>query len=220
MWRVEDTLAPFIMGSVVAVVLMGSPATAQQGSAAPAPEGITPGTIGKFLGGAALGLGVHESAHVITSAAFGAGPGLKSVHFGPLPFFAITHHPQTPGREFTISSAGFWAQHLGTEILLRRHPHLRGERAPVLKGILAFNVLTSIGYAGAAFARVGPPERDTNGMARTARTPEPAVGALVMAPALLDGWRYLQPQARWVRWASRAIKIADVVLVLRASRTP
>ncbi len=209
---------PAVAAFAIVVLSMGSPATAQQPVAAAPRGGTTPGTIGKFLGGAALGLGIHESAHVLSSAAFGAGPGLKSVHFGPLPFFAITHHAETSAREFTISSAGFWTQHLGSELLLRRRPRLRAERAPLLKGVLAFNVLTSTGYAITAFARAGPPERDTKGIARSARVREPVIGALVIAPALLDGWRYLRPQARWARWASRAVKIADVVLVVRAAR--
>ena len=68
-----------------------------------------------------------------------------------IPFFAITHEPVTPLKEFTISSAGFWVQHAGSEYLLSRRPNLRGEHAPVAKGLLAFNVLTSVMYAGAAF---------------------------------------------------------------------
>ena len=73
--------------------------------------------------------------------------------------------PSVPAREFVISSAGFWAQHAVSEYLLTRQPALRDEHAPVLKGILAFNVLTSVAYSGAAFARTGPNERDTRGMA-------------------------------------------------------
>ena len=39
------------------------------------------------------------------------------------------------------------------------------EHAPFAKGVLAFNVAASAAYAGAAFARTGPYERDTRGMA-------------------------------------------------------
>ena len=55
-----------------------------------------------------------------------------------------------------ISSAGFWVQHGTNEWLLTRRPNLRRERAPFAKGVLAFNVLASMAYAGAALARTGP----------------------------------------------------------------
>jgi len=58
---------------------------------------------------------------------------------------------------------------------------LRRSRAPVAKGVLAFNVLNSAGYAAVAFARAGPFERDTRGMADSIAIDERAVGALVLA---------------------------------------
>jgi hypothetical protein len=171
-----------------------------------------------FLGGAAVALAAHESGHLIFDAAFDASPGLKKVSFGGIPFFAITHEAVTPGREFIISSAGFWVQHGTDELLLSRDPHLRDHRSPFVTGVLAFNVLTSIGYAGAAFASAGPLERDTRGMAVSADVPEPAIGAVILAPAILDGWRYFRPQDRWAKWGSRAAKIAGALLVIRAAR--
>jgi hypothetical protein len=56
--------------------------------------------------------------------------------------------------------------------------------------LLAFNVLTSVAYAGAAFTRSGPAERDTRGMAVTARVAEPWIGAVILTPAALDAARY------------------------------
>ena len=76
-------------------------------------------------------------------------------------------------------------------------------------------MLTSVGYAGAAFARTGPLERDTRGMAAAAHIREPWIGGIVLAPAVLDGWRYFDPDARWPVWASRAAKIGGVLLLLR-----
>jgi hypothetical protein len=175
------------------------------------------GDIGRFLGGAAVALVAHEAGHVLFDAAFGAGVGVKKVSAGPLPFFAITHHPVTPAREFVISSAGFWVQHATDEIILTRDPDLRSRHAPFTKGMLAFNVLTSVMYAGAAFARIGPGERDTRGMAVSARVDEPWIGGLVLAPATFDAVRYYRPQLAWVRWASRASKVAGVVLIARAA---
>jgi hypothetical protein len=169
-----------------------------------------------FVGGAAVALGAHEMGHVIFDVAFGASPGLQKVSFGGIPFFAITHPPVSPAREFTISSAGFWVQHATDEILLR-NADLRAQHAPFLKGMLAFNVLASVAYAGAAFARVGPLERDTRGMAISADVDEPVIGALILAPAVFDAWRYYAPDARWAKWSSRAVKVAGALLVIRAA---
>ena len=170
----------------------------------------------KFLAGAALGLGIHEGGHLIFDTVFDADPRLTAVHFGRIRFFAIIHRGDvSPRREFTISSAGFWMQDLSSEWLLTKRPRLRDVHAPVAKGVLAFNVLNSAGYACVAFARAGPFERDTRGIADASRVDERAIGALVLAPAILDAIRYFRPEARWAKWASRAAKVASVVLVAR-----
>jgi hypothetical protein len=171
----------------------------------------------RFFAGAALGLGFHESAHLIADEAFGADPGVRKVSAGFIPFFAITHEPVTPTKEFIISSAGFWAQNLGSDIVLSSHPQLREEHAPVLKGLLAFNVLTSVIYSGAAFVRHGPAERDTRGMALSAGVDEPWIGVTVLAPAVLDAARYYRPNSRALRWASRAVKVGGTLLIFKAA---
>jgi hypothetical protein len=169
----------------------------------------------KFVGGGALALAAHESGHLLFDGIFGAGPGLKKVSFHGIPFFAITHGQVSRRREFIIDSAGFWVQEATNEMILSRRPNLRHERAPVLKGVVAFNVLASVSYAGAAFARTGPVERDTRGMADALRWKEPYVGLLILLPAVLDSVRYFNPDARWAAWGSRASKIGGVVLILR-----
>ena len=170
----------------------------------------------QFFAGAALGLGLHEGGHLVLDEAFGVEPGVKKVSAGFIPFFAITHEPASPLEEFTISSAGFWVQEGVNEILLTRRPNLRHEHAPLAKGLVAFNVLTSAMYAGAAFVRSGPAERDTRGMAVSAGIAEPWIGALVLTPAVLDAARYYRPQSRVLRWTSRSAKIAGALLVLKA----
>lgn len=171
---------------------------------------------GTFLAGGAMALGVHESGHVVFAELFGAGVSAKAVHFGPLPFFAITYRGTFSRRErFAVSSAGFWMQHATSETILTLRPHLRRERAPVVKGMLAFDVISSFFYAGAAFAKVGPGERDTRGMAEALGTSERWVGLLVLAPAVLDTWRYFHPDSRWARWASRGVKVGGVLLVIK-----
>lgn len=175
-------------------------------------------TVGWFVAGGAIGLAAHEGGHLLFDVAFDADPGLSRVDFHGIPFFAITHRDGlTPGREFTISSAGFWVQHAGSEWLLTRRPRLRDERAPLEKGLLAFNVLTSAAYAGAAFFRTGPQERDTRGMASSAAIDERWIGIVVLAPAAFDTWRYLRPDSRTAVWLSRAAKIGGVLIVLRAA---
>jgi hypothetical protein len=153
---------------------------------------------------------------VVADFAFGETPGIRKVDFHGIPFFAITHNSGLPRhREFTISSAGFWAQHAGNELILSRRPGLRHESAPMTKGLFAFNVLASVAYAGAAFAKTGPEERDTRGMADSSRLDERWIGAMLLAPALLDAWRYFHPDARWAAWTSRGVKVGMVVLVVR-----
>ena len=88
----------------------------------------------------------------------------------------------------------------------------------MLKGVLAFNILTSFAYAGAAFARTGPAERDTRGMAVSAGIDEPVIGAVILAPAVLDTVRYFGGRNRWVVWGSRAAKIGGALLVVKAVR--
>ena len=74
-----------------------------------------------FLAGGLSGLAVHEASHLALDFAFDAEPRLKGVSFGPIPFFAITHRSDvTPGREALISGAGFFSQHVTSEIILSR----------------------------------------------------------------------------------------------------
>jgi hypothetical protein len=179
-------------------------------------EHQTTSGFGRFLTGAAVALGAHEGGHLLFDGIFDAHPRLKKVSFHGLPFFAITHDQGlSPRREFVIDSAGFWVQEATNEWILSRRPNLRRERAPFVKGMFAFNVGTSLAYAGAAFARTGPGERDTRGMAEALRWKEPYVGLLILIPAVLDAVRYYHPEAKWAAWGSRAAKIGGVVLIAR-----
>jgi hypothetical protein len=203
--------------------LLAGPALAQASAqtAAPPAKHSKVGTTISFLAGAATGLAVHESGHVLFGAVFGASPRVRPLHYGLIPFFKIDHNPVSRRKEFVISSAGLWMQHADAEWILTARPDLRREHAPFLKGILAFDLATSTMYSVAAFGRWGPPERDTRGIAVSlgkTGAPEPLVGALVLAPAVLDGYRYLRPDATWAKWASRVVKIAAVALTLAPGR--
>jgi hypothetical protein len=179
-------------------------------------EKTTTSDVLKFLGGGAVGLAAHESGHLLFDAIFGAHAGVQGVSFHGIPFFAITHDNGLPSRqEFVIDSAGFWVQEGTNEWILSTRPGLRHESAPFTKGVVAFNVLASFAYAGAAFARTGPVERDTRGMADALGWKEPYVGLLILAPAVLDMVRYYHPDARWAVWGSRGAKMFGVVLVFK-----
>jgi hypothetical protein len=173
-------------------------------------------SIPAFLAGAAIGLGAHESGHLLFDAIFDAHPGVKKVSFHGVPFFAITHDNTLPPRqEFVIDSAGFWVQQITNEVILTRDPNVRRNGSSLTKGLVAFNVLASVGYSIAAFARTGPVERDTRGMADALRWKEPWIGALILAPAVLDAIRYYRPDAKWATWGSRGVKVGMVLLVIR-----
>ncbi len=204
------------MATALAALSTGS-ALAQDSPRGDAPPNERRSTrVAKFLAGAALGLAAHEGGHVAFDGIFDADPRLKRVEFHGIPFFAITHRPDLPRRqEFAISSAGFWVQHAGNEWILSRRPGIRRERAPIAKGLLAFNILASGAYAGAALTRTGPTERDTRGMAAGSRTDERVIGVLVLTPAALDAWRYYRPNNRWLKWVSRSVKVGMVILAVR-----
>lgn len=183
------------------------PATSEKSAAASAAG---------FLAGGLVGLAAHESGHLLFDAIFDAHPGVKGVNFHGVPFFAITHdNGLSPRKEFVIDSAGFWVQEMTNEVILTKRPNLRHESAPFTKGVVAFNVIASGAYAGAAFARTGPYERDTRGMAEALGWKEPYVGLLILVPAVLDAVRYFHPEARWAAWGSRASKAFSVVLVFK-----
>lgn len=173
-----------------------------------APEAQAAGFWKPFLTGAVTGFAVHEGSHLALDIAFGAEPRLKGVRFGPIPFFAITHRGNLPrGREALVSGAGFFSQHLTSEIILSRRA--TGDALSNFeKGALAFHVATSVAYAGAAFSRYGPFERDTRGVADATGTDERLIGALVLAPAAFDTWRYLRPNSKTAKWGSRLSKVA------------
>jgi hypothetical protein len=184
------------------------PAGAQDSSAA--------SRFGRVLLGGAAGLGLHEAGHLVANWAFEEKIKIKKVDYQGIPFFAISHAPDlSPRREYVVSSAGLWTQYLYSEHILTHHPNLRRESSPFRKGMLTFHVATSLVYAGAAFGKTGPIERDTRGMASSRRINERWIGLLVLAPAVLDVYRYFDADARWAAWTSRGFKIGSAVLVLK-----
>jgi hypothetical protein len=80
---------------------------------------------------------------------------------------------------------------------------------------LAFNILASVAYAGAAAAKAGPVERDTRAIGDALDIDERWVSLMVLAPAVLDAYRYFHPDARWAAWGSRGLKVGWVMVILK-----
>ena len=199
--RAKTLLGPLTL------LLLAAPAFAQQSAGE---------RFGKVLLGGVAGLGVHETGHLVANWAFEEKVKVKKVDYRGIPFFALSHAPDlSPRREYVVSSAGFWSQYLFSEHILTHHPNLKNEESPFRKGVLTFHVVTSLVYSGAALGKTGPTERDTRGMAASRRIDERWIGALVLAPALLDVYRYFNPEARWAAWTSRGVKMGTVVLVIK-----
>lgn len=194
---------------ILLVTIFAAPSVAQQQPSAAS-------RFGKVLLGGGAGLVLHETGHLIADWAFEEKVVVKKVDYKGIPFFALSHaHDLSPRREYVVSSAGFWSQYLYSEQILTHHPNLKNERSPFRKGMLTFHVVTSLMYSGAAFGKTGPVERDTRGMADSIKINERWLGVLILAPALLDTYRYFHPDARWAAWTSRGVKMGSVALVLK-----
>jgi hypothetical protein len=164
-----------------------------------------------FLGGALVGLVIHESGHYAMERALGADPYVKHVEGAGIPFFAVSYRNSvSPKQEYAITSAGFWMQHAMSEAILAKYPRVWQEAPPSVRGAFAFHLVTSLIYAYAALAKSGPPERDTLGMAHGLGISERWVGLAVFLPAALDLYRSLHPNVPWATWTSRGVKIGFV----------
>lgn len=216
-------LIPFRCAAFLSAALLALPLVARAQDAPKGPPDSRDSRASRaatFLAGGAAGLIVHEAGHIAMGIALDANPGFKRLDYGVIPFFAVTHGPVTRRRELLISASGFLAQHAANEWLLMRDESGRGlrhQRAPFKKGWLTFNLATSAVYTAAALGRFGPPERDTRGIAVSAGEdgmPEPVVGILILAPAVLDGVRYWKDDPAWARWCARALKAGMLLLAL------
>ncbi len=168
-----------------------------------------------FLLGAASGLVLHESGHLIMDYSLGAYPTLVPVKLGPFPFFAIQpRNIRTNQDRYAITVAGFAAQDLWSELTLGFCPRLRERHHPFLKGMMAFHIALSIGYAVTGFAGVGPPQSDVNNMSFALGVPQWVVASLLMVPALTDLYRYFVPDSPFAPWVSMSSKLTAVGIAL------
>lgn len=160
-----------------------------------------------FLLGAVAGFAAHETGHLITDYAFGMEPSLNTVKLGPIPFFAIQPNKNlTRFNQYTVASMGFFVQNVYSELILHIDPKLREHTRPLLKGMLAFHVALSLGYAITGFAGAGPRQSDVNTMSRALGVGPWAIGLMLLAPAAIDTYRYFVPDSVWAPWVSLAAK--------------
>jgi hypothetical protein len=176
-------------------------------------------------GGFVTGFLAHETGHLVANWAFGNAPTIRTgLAAGFVPFVFVEPRidcGSTPGvcREangdvfeagrrgkFVIVTAGFEVQHVISEVLLDVSPDLRWQHAPFRKGLLAFNVSTSLFYAIASWTGIEDPRGDLANAARASGLPSGVIAAAIAVPAALDLARYLRPDVRWLPWASRASK--------------
>jgi hypothetical protein len=180
-------------------------------------------TLGLGAAGALSAFVLHESGHLVANLMLGNVPKFSGTRvFGFIPFVVILprigcagdhctkHNGETfgPGRNgvFFIATAGFHVQNVTDEVLLTLHPDLMARDAPFQKGMLAFNVFLSTMYAVGAYTGLEDPHGDLAGAARRSGFHEAWLATVVLAPAVLDTYRYFVPSSRWAPWASRASK--------------
>lgn len=178
---------------------------------------------GWFVAGGLTGFVVHESAHMLVAESFDLHP-YVTTRSKPVPFIVIRYdlfavrepsgtiryvdrdgRPISSGAEkkFATASAGINSQNLTSELILSIDPNLREERRPFLKGMLAFDIVTSIGYA--VLGRLDP-DGDLRGMSESRGVNNLFIAALVFTPAALDLYRYYNPESVWAPWVSRGAK--------------
>jgi hypothetical protein len=156
-----------------------------------------------FATGALTGFVSHELGHIITDVILRKSISFAEVHLGPFPFFAIQPCCNLSSRDlYVISSAGFWVQDVGSEVILSLAPEIRSQHQAFAKGILMLDITLSLGYAITGFIGTGPAQSDVSSMARALRIPSWQVGIGLAVPALIDMYRYFVPHSRWAPYAS------------------
>jgi hypothetical protein len=177
-----------------------------------------------FVAGGLSGFVIHETAHAAVAESLGLRPRLEVRH-KPVPFVIvkydlvsvkepsgeIAYYTDRDGnlvshgaqKRFVIASAGINSQNIASEWILTQYPRLQNESRPYLKGMLAFDILTSMGYV-----LVGrkDPDGDIRGMSESLKVNDAIIGGLVLLPAAMDLYRYYHPDSVWVPWIDRGAK--------------
>jgi len=187
-------------------------------------EPWAPSDVGRFIAGGLTGFVIHETAHAAVAESLGLKPRLE-FRRKPVPFVVVDYDwvaVRDPSgkivgyidgdgyvvdywrqKRFAIASAGFNSQNLASEWILSVYPHLREESRPFLKGMLTFDILTSVGYA-----LVGRKDHDgdVRGMSEALNVNDWTIAGIVALPAALDLYRYYHPESVWIPWMDRGAK--------------
>ena len=227
------TAAAWVVASPVRATDLSTPLDLAAPGPDPLPEltDVTFASVAQTVAGFVTAFVVHEACHGVANLAMANVPTLEPVRFvGFLPFFAVSPNiqcregtcvrrngepfqPGPTGYAFIVSS-GILCQEITDEIILTEHPRIRHETEPFLKGMLLFNVATSVAYGIANLARIEPPQGDLHGLDAVRRVPHGVFAALVLGTAALDVARYFLPEARWLPWMSRGSKAVTLGLVV------
>jgi len=177
------------------------------------------GTRGPVPGRGRDGLVVHESGHLALDAAFGAGwtcTGSTTARSRSSPSRPATG---SPAQRFAVGSAGSGCS---TRAASGSSPATPACVMSARRSPRACSPSTS---SPRSLRRDGPGHGGPVGSATPAAWPSRCGGRALGGPhgahpAALDAWRYVHPEATWVRWASRAAKVALVVLLVRPHGAP
>lgn len=225
MYQTPAMRALLLTAALAAASPVGARADEVAIEAAP-PDGVSARAVAAVAGGAAVGFLAHETGHLLVNAAFGNQPTIEGMRlWGAVPFVVIAPHIDCrddtractkgdgspfgagPRGKLAIVLAGYQVQHLTDELLLSLSPDLHTRSAPFRKGLLAFNVLTSVVYAAGAFTGLEDEHGDLANASRLSGRDSRVLATCLLVPALLDAYRYLHPEARWAAWASRVAKV-------------
>ncbi len=135
-----------------------------------------------FLTGVAAGVLAHELGHVLVANSEGYGVTMVDgslIYAGP---------PMSPAQRLQISSAGFQAQWLLSEAILRDHEarHPGEPLNPTAAGVVAGHLVVSAAYLTVLRNQ---PHGDLRGISQTTGLSTAELSALLALPALLDYWR-------------------------------
>jgi len=225
--------AAWLVASPALAVDLETPVTLAASPPGGLPEltDVTAASVALTAAGFVTAFVVHEACHGVANLAMANVPTLEPVRFlGFFPFFAVSPNiqcrdgiclrrggepfqPGPPGYAFIVSS-GILCQEITDEIILTEHPRIRHETAPFLKGMLLFNVATSVAYGIANLAGIEPPQGDLRSLDAVSGVPHGVFAAVVLGTAALDVARYFLPDVGWLPWVSRGSKVVTVGLVV------
>lgn len=171
--------------------------------------------------GATSGFVGHELGHVIADVQTFHHPTFHGTKTGPFYFFAIQPCCGTlsNAEEYFIASAGLTVNNVASEIILQTLPDIRSRHSPFLKGVLLVDVGLSVGYAISGFVQSArpqgfPAQSDVGSMSRALGAQPWQVGLMVLAPAVVDTYRYFFPHSYWAPWVSLESKLLMTGVVL------